>query len=142
MDGLTSVGSQPPAGRKVGILPCSGACNVGMMTTRAVVEISSERPDVSFVCALGLPLGIPGIIENAKKADYYLALNGCEVRCATKSLEKAGIKWDKELILTRDLGLPKNKNLKDGERLSDVIRIVNAAAFAGSYPKDCKTRGF
>lgn len=117
--------SQAAESRKIGVLPCSGACNVGMMTTRAVVEIVSKRHGVGFVCALGLPLGIPGIIEMAKKADYYIALNGCEVKCATKSLEKAGIKWDKELTLTKDLGLSKNKNLQDENGLPEVIRRLS-----------------
>ncbi|MEW5866504.1 MAG: hypothetical protein AB1774_06540 [Bacillota bacterium] len=53
MENRSSVAqSQPAESRKIGVLPCSGACNVGMMTTRAVVEVASERPDVGFVCAL------------------------------------------------------------------------------------------
>lgn len=124
-DKSTAAQSQPAESRKIGVLPCSRACSVGMMTTQAVLEIASKRPDIGFVYALGLPLGIPGIIEMAKKADYYIALNGCEVKCATKSLEKAGIKWDKELTLTKDLGLSKNKNLKDENGLPEVIRRVS-----------------
>lgn len=109
----------------VGLLPCSGACNVGMLTTKIVVEAASRDPDVNFVCALGLPLGIPGIIENAKKSEKYAALNGCEIRCASKSLERVGIPYQAELVLTRDLKLKKSKNLKDEKGFEELLERVS-----------------
>jgi len=114
-----------PPDKVIGLLPCSGSCNVGMLTTKAVVEAVTKDPNVNFVCALGLPLGIPGIIENAKKSEKYAALNGCEVRCASKSLEKVGIPYQVEMVLTRDLGIKKNKNLKEEEALPELRERVS-----------------
>jgi len=102
---------------KVGVLPCSGSCNVGMLTNKAVVEMCGRRDNVGFVCALGLPLGIESIIANARKFDKNVAANGCEVRCSTKSLEKAGLAVDEEIVVTRDLGIQKTKNLNDDSGL-------------------------
>jgi len=107
--------------RKIGILPCSGACNVGMMTTKAVVRMCKSREDVDFVCALGLPLGIEGIISNARGFDRTISLNGCEIRCASRSLEAPGIRVDREFIVTRDFGIKKNKDFSSEEEGLDRI---------------------
>jgi len=106
--------------RKIGILPCSGACNVGMMTTKVVVRMCKSREDVGFICALGLPLGIEGIIGNARKFDRNISLNGCEIRCASRSLEAAGIQVDREFIVTRDFGIKKNKDLSEEEGMDRI----------------------
>ena len=111
---------------KVGVLPCSGACNVGMMTAKTTVDMCEEFENVGFVCALGLPLGIPSIIANGKKLDRNIAVNGCEMRCATKSLEAAALPVDREVVLTGDFHLKKTKSFKDEEGLDRVKERVRA----------------
>lgn len=111
-------------GKTIGILPCSGACNVGMLTTRAVVQLLVKKDNINFVCALGIPLGIPGIVNNAKKADLYIALNGCNVKCSTKTLQTIGISPDKELVVVEDLGIPKTKKVQDTTGLDELISRV------------------
>lgn len=108
----------------IGILPCSGACNVGIMTTKATVKACETHENVNFVCALGLPLGIPGIIENAKKSNVYLALNGCEIKCATKALESVGIKPDDEIVVLEKCDMKKNKNFSDETGLDVLMEEV------------------
>lgn len=110
--------------KKIGILPCSGACNVGMLSTKTVVNILDERADTDFVCALGLPLGIEGIIQQGKSSDSYIALNGCPVRCASKALESADIPVTEEIVITEQFSIHKNKNLKSEEKLDDIIAEV------------------
>ncbi|MEF8879281.1 MAG: putative zinc-binding protein [Candidatus Thermoplasmatota archaeon] len=107
--------------KKIGILPCSGACNVGMLSTKAVVEMFDEYGNVDFVCALGLPLGIEGIIKNGKSSDGYIALNGCPVKCATKALESADIPIDDEVVITENFNIKKNKNLKSDEKMDQIL---------------------
>ena len=116
---------KPTADKVIGLLPCSGSCNVGMLTTKAVVEAVTKDTNVNFVCSLGLPLGIPGIIDNAKKSERYAALNGCEVRCASKSLERVSIPYQIEMVMTRDLGIKKNKNLKEEEHLPELLEKLS-----------------
>lgn len=104
----------------IGLLPCSGACNVGMLTTRNVVTMADKFDNINFVCALGLPLGIKGIINNARKSDFYIAVNGCKVMCSTKALNSINIKPDINLILTEDLGIQKNANYTDNTDLDKL----------------------
>ena len=75
---------------KTGILPCQGACNVGVMTNKVALDMV-DNETVNMVCPLGLPLGIKSIIDMANVNEKHLALNGCPVKCASKALESAGI---------------------------------------------------
>ncbi|GAU79916.1 putative zinc-binding protein [Fusibacter sp. 3D3] len=47
---------------KIGILPCQGACNVGVMTNKVALNLV-DNETVNMVCPLGLPLGIQNIID-------------------------------------------------------------------------------
>lgn len=105
---------------KVGLLPCSGACNVGMISTKAVVNTLTENENTDFVCALGLPLGIEGIIKNGKSSDRYIAVNGCQVRCASKALQSADIDIHEEVVLTEDFFIDKNKDYKAETKLKNI----------------------
>ena len=107
--------------KRIGILPCSGASIVGMLSTRAVVEVFDERENIDFVCALGLPLGIESIMKNGKSSDSYIALNGCPVRCATKALESADIPVTEEVVISEKFDIKKNKNLKSKENIGKIL---------------------
>lgn len=109
----------------IGLLPCSGACNVGMLTTKAVVKTIKKHDNINFVCSLGIPLGIDGIVRNARKSEYYITLNGCQVRCSSKALESIDIKPDKEIIVTQDLNLQKNKNYDDETGLDALVAKID-----------------
>ncbi len=112
--------------KDIGILPCSGACNVGMLSTKAVVNTLEEKENTGFVCALGLPLGIEGIIKNGKSSDGYIALNGCKVRCATKALKSADIPVNEEIFIAERYGIEKNKDLRSDEKLDKIIADVES----------------
>jgi uncharacterized metal-binding protein len=122
---------------ETGVLPCSGACNVGNMTVKAAGTLAAERADIQYVCALGLPLGIEGIISKAKRASQYVAMNGCEVACATKALQSIGIDPHKELCLTKDFSIKKSNDYQDEHRLSDVIE--RAKKIVDSFCKSSST---
>ena len=104
---------------KIGILPCQGACNVGVMTNKVTLNFV-DIETVNMVCPLGLPLGIKGIIDTAKVNEKHLAINGCPVECASKALESAGITEYKKITLTTDFDIPKNKNFKDETNMNKV----------------------
>ncbi|MFP4051963.1 MAG: putative zinc-binding protein [Thermoplasmata archaeon] len=110
--------------KNIGILPCSGACNVGALSNKAVVNTLEEKENTDFVCALGLPLGIEGIIKNGKSSDGYIALNGCKVRCATKALKSADIPVNEEIVITEGYDIQKNKDLKSEEKLDKIMDDV------------------
>jgi uncharacterized metal-binding protein len=62
------------------------------------------------------------VYARGKKLDKNIAVNGCEIRCATKSLQRAGLSCDKDIVVTADadFGLKKTKNLKDEEGLESI----------------------
>ncbi len=69
---------------------------------------------------MGIPLGIEGIVNNAIKSDIYVAVNGCKIACATKALESLGIKPQKEVIVTEDMSIKKNKNYNSNEGFDEL----------------------
>jgi uncharacterized metal-binding protein len=116
----------------IGVMPCSGACNVGQMSTKAVVEAIQQRPgEISFVCALGLPLQIPGIVKKAhENYTAHVAVNGCKVACATKALQSVGLEPETSLLVTDAICCEKNGDLTDETRLPDLVESVLAAVDA------------
>jgi len=112
----------------IGVMPCSGACNVGQMSTKAVVESIRRRPgEIGFVCALGLPLQIPGIVKKAhENYTHHIAVNGCSVACATKALQSVGIEPEASLLVTEAICYEKNGDLTDETRLPELVDRVLA----------------
>ncbi len=110
----------------IGVLPCSGACNVGQMTGKAVVKAIGARPgQVGFVCALGLPLDIPGIVKKAQdNFDVHIGLDGCNVQCATKALKSAGVVPAESIVVTDDIGVQKSEDLSDEKSLDRLFEMV------------------
>jgi uncharacterized metal-binding protein len=104
---------------KLGILPCQGACNVGVMTNKVALKFVDNQK-VNMVCSLGLPLGIQKIIDMANVNDKFIAMNGCPVKCSSKTLDKIGIKNYEEITLTNDFDIEKNKNYKDETNIEKV----------------------
>ena len=110
----------------IGPLPCSGACNVGMLTTKCVAQIAQMHDNINFVCSLGIPLGIESIVSNARKSEYYAAINGCKVACATKALKSIDMTPDAEIIVTEDIGIKKNKYYSDENGLDMLVSRVES----------------
>ena len=113
----------------IGVMPCSGSCNVGQMSTKAVVAAIQRRPgEIGFVCALGLPLQIPGIVKKARENyTHHIAVNGCNVACATKALQSVGLEPETSLLVTETICYEKNGDLTDETRLPELIDSVLAA---------------
>jgi uncharacterized metal-binding protein len=107
----------------IGILPCQGTSNTGVMTTKAAMHFAKKQ-EASMVCPLGLPLGIEGIIKSCKSNDGHIALNGCGVKCASKALDSIGVTNYTELELVSDFGIKKNKNYDEETGLDDVIKAL------------------
>jgi uncharacterized metal-binding protein len=72
------------------ILPCSGASDVGEIADKAARKLSNEEyGDMS--CLAGIGAGLSGFIASAKGADEVITIDGCEVHCARKTVEKIGV---------------------------------------------------
>ncbi len=122
----------------IGVMPCSGACNVGQMSTKAVVAAIQRRPgEIGFVCALGLPLHIPGIVKKAhENYAHHIAVNGCGVSCATKALQSVDIEPDVSLLGTEASCIEKNGDLTDESGLPAMVdSVLEAVDRVGGAPR-------
>jgi len=88
------------------IMPCSGASDVGALSDKVARQLMKEEKGDMF-CLAGIGAHIDGMIESAKSADEIIAIDGCPVACAKKTLEHAGF-TPKSFILTK-LGFKKGK---------------------------------
>lgn len=90
------------------IVACSGAADVGELSDRVARELSHEKKGAMF-CLAGVGARIDSFIKTAEGADSILAIDGCPVNCAAKTLQAASIRSFKHITIT-ELGLEKGKS--------------------------------
>ena len=96
--------------KSVYLYACSGGSNVGQMTNEIAKELTLKGKGTIF-CLAGVGGRMSGFIESSRAADARIALDGCPVSCARKTLEEAGLFVDQHIIIT-DLGMKKGPELK------------------------------
>jgi uncharacterized metal-binding protein len=89
------------------IFACSGAADVGEISDRAARQLTREGKGRMF-CLAGLGGRVPPIVDKTKAASRVLALDGCSLDCAKKTLEQAGCTGFHHVRVT-DLGMEKGK---------------------------------
>ncbi|NLF38904.1 zinc-binding protein [bacterium] len=90
------------------IFPCSGGSDVGCLADQAARKLTKDGVGRMY-CLAGIGGRVPGIIETTKAAAAVLAIDGCPVDCAKKTLEQAGFSGFKHLRLS-DIGLEKGRS--------------------------------
>ena len=88
------------------LFPCSGGSNVGQIANAAAVELTRQGK-AKMYCLAGIGAHVAGMIDSTAGADMRIAIDGCAVACARKTLEHAGLKMDKAIVLT-ELGIQKS----------------------------------
>jgi uncharacterized metal-binding protein len=112
---------------KILIFPCSGGSNVGQIANGAGIKLTQSGMG-KFFCLAGIGGHISGMVESTKAGKMLVAIDGCSVACAKKTLEHAGFNID-EYVQVTDLGIEKNPNLNPNpsevgmvaDRLSSLI---------------------
>jgi len=92
------------------IFCCFGCMSsVGTLTGVAVLEAYKrlDKEKTGLFCTSAIAAGIPKHRKTTEKAKTIIVIDGCPNRCATKILEKDGLKIDKYLNLVQDLKIPK-----------------------------------
>jgi len=72
------------------LLPCSGGSNCGQITNQVAVNLDIEGVGRIY-CLAGIGAHIDGMVESARGAKRIVALDGCQVACAKKTIEHAGL---------------------------------------------------
>jgi len=94
--------------KKVTVYSCSGCSNVAQLANGLAVKLDREGL-AKMSCIAGVGAGVPSLVNEAKKAESILAIDGCPIACAKKCLDNQQIETQKHIILT-DFDLKKIKN--------------------------------
>jgi uncharacterized metal-binding protein len=106
------------------IFPCSGGSNVGQVANGAGVKLTQSGMG-NFFCLAGIGGHVSGMIESTKAGKVIVAIDGCPVACAKKTLEHAGFNID-EYVQVTELGIEKNHNFN--LNFSDVEKVTHHLA--------------
>lgn len=101
------------------IFACSGAADVGAVADQAARQMTRDGQGKMY-CLAGIGGKVSGILATTEAADKILAMDGCPLNCARKSLENAGFKQFAHVQLS-DLGLYKGKSPVTPEHVRQVI---------------------
>ena len=93
------------------IFACSGGADVGYLSDLAARKMMQDGCGKMF-CLAGIGGDVDGILKTTKSADKIVAIDGCPVDCAKKSLERVGIRDFAHFQVTA-LGFEKGKTLID-----------------------------
>ena len=105
------------------VYACSGAADVGEIADRAARLLDSEEK-AWMSCLAGIGGRVSGLMASASSAPALLAIDGCPLDCAKKTLELAGFTTIHHIRVT-DLGFKKGHSPADP---AAVRRTADAAA--------------
>jgi len=95
------------------IFACSGAADVGALSDNTARKLTKDGIGKMY-CLAGIGGNVSGIIETTKSADKILAIDGCQIACTKKLLERNGFN-NFEYLLVTDLGFKKGESsINDG----------------------------
>ena len=108
-------------GENIAIFPCVGASNVGQLSNKIAIELDKKEIG-SLMCTAGIGARASGIMKSAEASDRIIAIDGCPVNCASKTLELAGFKVDSHIIISEFwIKKTKGKELKEDE-VSEALK--------------------
>jgi uncharacterized metal-binding protein len=74
-------------------------------------------------CLAGIGARVSGILKATKAADLRLAVDGCSVGCASRTLQEAGLGLFRQICVT-DLGFEKGAADVSAKAIARVTRAV------------------
>ncbi|MDZ7620089.1 MAG: putative zinc-binding protein [Patescibacteria group bacterium] len=110
------------------IFACSGAADVGRLADVAARELTASGVGKMF-CLAGIGGRVSGILESTRAARAILALDGCPLDCAKKTLENAGF-TEFAFVRLSDLGLVKGKTAVTEVTIAQVVGAGKACLAA------------
>lgn len=106
------------------IFACSGAADVGKLSDLAARELTAAGVGKMF-CLAGIGGRVSGIMATTEAAQAILAIDGCPLDCAKKTLENAGF-TKFEYIRLSDLGMEKGKTAVTDEAVAQVVGLAKS----------------
>ncbi len=116
-----SCGSSCDSGLNL-IFSCSGAADVGELADRAARKLNRDGVGKMF-CLSGIGGKVSGILKTTEAATSILAIDGCPLECAKKSLEAAGFNQFNYLKLS-DLNFEKGSTEVSEDTVDKVANLA------------------
>ena len=104
------------------IFACSGAADVGEIADLAARKLNKEGLGKMF-CLAGIGGCVEDIMKNTEAAKELVAIDGCVLDCAKKTLERGNFKKFMHVRLT-DIGLEKGASAVTDENIEKVTDAV------------------
>lgn len=78
------------------------------------------------MCLAGLPANVKPVYGKTKAAKKIITMDGCPFECSRKSVEQAGFKPTKSIVLTRDIAMKKKGFSEDiGGDIKGVMDYIS-----------------
>ncbi|WP_022663439.1 putative zinc-binding protein [Paucidesulfovibrio longus] len=106
------------------VFSCSGAADVGEIADRAARVVSREGA-IKMFCLAGIGGRVSGIVKSTEAAALVVAVDGCPLNCARKTLEQAGI-TDVKHVQLHELGLKKGESPATEERIEQTAQAIRS----------------
>jgi len=101
------------------IFACSGAADVGRLSDLAARQLTAEGAGKMF-CLAGIGGRVSGIMASTEAAEAILAIDGCPLDCAKKTLENANFTKFEHIRLS-ELGMEKGKTAVTDEAVGAIV---------------------
>ena len=103
------------------IFPCSGGSNVGQIANDTAKKLASQGIG-GMSCLAGIGGHISGFAEATQGVKKVIAIDGCPVHCARKTLEHAECPVTIHVVVT-DFGIRKTSDFHLDDK--DIEKVVN-----------------
>ena len=107
---------------------CSGVCNVGQLTTQAVMQLIRRTPGKYR----WVKVEKGKRIKMTSPTDTIWAIVGCEEKCACRELDRSKISYEKTVIAT-DLGI--TRDIKAEVRFDEIDRFAKRIIQMERFPE-------
>ena len=104
------------------IFPCSSGSNVGQLANETAKRLSSQGIG-GMSCLAGIGGHISGFAETIREVKKVVAIDGCPVHCARKTLEHAECPVTVYVVLS-DVGIRKTSDFHLDYK--DIVKVENA----------------
>lgn len=108
-----------PTGPRL-IFSCSGAADVGELADRTARRLAASGQGL-MSCLAGIGGRVSNLMRTAESAVSILAIDGCPLDCARKTLEEAGFKRVNHLRLS-DLDFEKGRTTVNETSIAKVMQ--------------------
>lgn len=89
-----------------------------LASVSAATKIGFDK--AALLCLASISAGLKNIQNGAKNAKGIVAVDGCPMQCALKTLQKEGFEVQKHFIVSKDFDIKKHFDLNSREDIEKI----------------------